>query len=88
MAAAVAVPTALRKGSTFDIVATGFTATHAISLVVTGADGSFVLHDAATTDGSGNFTWSSEITLDQLGTVSWSVTDGSSTVTGSIQVSS
>lgn len=88
MAAAVAVPTALRKGSTFDIVATGFIATHAISLVITGADQSFVLHDAAVTDSNGDFTWSSEITLDQLGTVSWSITDGTSTKTGNIQVSS
>lgn len=88
MAAAVAVPTQLRHGSAFDIVATGFLATSAISLAITGADASFILHDSDTTDGSGNFTWSSEITVEALGNVAWSVTDGTSTKTGTIQVTS
>lgn len=86
MPAAVSAPTTVTQGATVDFVATGFATTHAISLAITGADESFILHDAATTDGSGNYTWSAEVTFEALGIATWSITDGTATKTGTIQV--
>jgi hypothetical protein len=89
MAAAVAALPAqvVRSTPIPAFTCTGFALTHAISLAITGADASFILHDSATTDGAGAYTWAAgEITLEQLGPVAWSINDGTTTISGSIQV--
>ncbi len=86
MAAAVNAPTRISKGSAPTFAATGFAATHSISLTLDGADQSLHAVLSGTTDGSGNITWTTPITLEALGNATWSINDGTTTVAGIIQV--
>jgi hypothetical protein len=87
MAAAVAVsPSPGSVGKPFTFAATGFAHAHAITLAVTGPDASFAIQDQATTDSSGNYTWTDEITAEEVGVLAYSVTDGTDTVQGRIQI--
>ena len=87
MAAAVAVtPSAPEVGSPITFAATGFANTTAITLAVTGPDGDFAAHDVDTTDGAGAYTWTGEVTAEAPGIMSWSITDGTTTKKGTVEV--
>jgi hypothetical protein len=86
MAAVAVTPSPARAGQALTFAATAFAVTHAITLSVTGPDGGFVITDQATTDGSGNFTWTAEVASSDTGILSYTVSDGTTSVSGTVQI--